>query len=564
MMKNYLFLLSVLFLISCGKEDTPPEPTKYNVSITLNPTDGGTVSPNGGQFTEGQSVSFNVTPSENYLFKSWSGSNSTSDNPLKLIIDSNKNLTVNFEKKDTDGDGVTDDVDQCPDTPEGEEVDENGCSDFQKDTDGDGVTDDVDQCPDTPEGEEVDENGCSSTQIDTDGDGVTDDVDQCPDTPEGEEVDENGCSDFQKDTDGDGVTDDVDQCPDTPEGEEVDENGCSDSQKDTDGDGVSDDVDQCPDTPEGEEVDENGCSDSQKDTDGDGVTDNVDQCPDTPEGEEVDESGCIKLVYIPDNFFEDFLMRLGVDDKIDNYVKLSGVLKLTELTIADPNVSDVTGINEFVNLTRLRLRFTSITDINVSKLTKLNFLDIHESKITEIDLSNNSNIKTLTLEGNNIKTFDGSKLEKLELININNNGLETIILDPDINKQMGYIILDNNNLTNLDLSKFYSLGVLSVSNNINLETIKLPDDDQNQELTQVSLENCSLENLSINNLSRLRFLFIRENNLNSIDVSQNTILIDFKVKNNPLTCIKVNETQIDNIPVGWEKDSDDIYSLGCN
>ena len=39
-------------------------------------------------------------------------------------------------------------------------VDANGCSDSQKDTDGDGVNDDVDQCPDTPNGEIVDADGC--------------------------------------------------------------------------------------------------------------------------------------------------------------------------------------------------------------------------------------------------------------------------------------------------------------------------------------------------------------------------------------------------------------------
>ncbi|EKB50666.1 T9SS type B sorting domain-containing protein [Cecembia lonarensis] len=164
------------------------------------------------------------------------------------------------EPLDSDGDGVPDEFDQCPDTPEGEEVDENGCSRDQIDTDGDGVPDYLDQCPDTPEGEEVDENGCSRDQIDTDGDGVPDYLDQCPDTPEGEEVDENGCSRDQIDTDGDGIPDYLDQCPDTPEGEEVDENGCSKDQIDTDGDGVPDHLDLCPNTPEGEEVDEYGCS----------------------------------------------------------------------------------------------------------------------------------------------------------------------------------------------------------------------------------------------------------------------------------------------------------------
>ena len=94
---------------------------------------------------------------------------------------------------DTDGDGITDDLDQCPDTPSGANVDATGCSDSQKDTDGDGITDDLDQCPDTPSGANVDATGCSDSQKDTDGDGITDDLDQCPDTSSGATVDGTGC-----------------------------------------------------------------------------------------------------------------------------------------------------------------------------------------------------------------------------------------------------------------------------------------------------------------------------------------------------------------------------------
>ena len=68
-----------------------------------------------------------------------------------------KNDNVSF---DGDGDGVADDYDNCPDTPEGESVDENGCADSQKDTDGDGVTDDIDECANTPSGALVDDKGC--------------------------------------------------------------------------------------------------------------------------------------------------------------------------------------------------------------------------------------------------------------------------------------------------------------------------------------------------------------------------------------------------------------------
>ena len=124
---------------------------------------------------------------------------------------------------DKDKDGVTDDLDKCPDTPLGEKVDARGCT-LPKDSDGDGVMDDADKCPDTPKGEKVDAHGCPLPK-DSDGDGVTDDKDKCPNTPKGEKVDATGCP-LPKDSDGDGVTDDKDKCPGTPAGTKVDKNGC--------------------------------------------------------------------------------------------------------------------------------------------------------------------------------------------------------------------------------------------------------------------------------------------------------------------------------------------------
>jgi OOP family OmpA-OmpF porin len=88
---------------------------------------------------------------------------------------------------DSDGDGVTDDLDQCPDTPRGAPVDARGCP---LDSDGDGVYDYLDQCPGTPQGAPVDDKGCP---LDSDGDGVFDYLDQCPNTPKGMSVDAKGC-----------------------------------------------------------------------------------------------------------------------------------------------------------------------------------------------------------------------------------------------------------------------------------------------------------------------------------------------------------------------------------
>jgi OmpA-OmpF porin, OOP family len=120
---------------------------------------------------------------------------------------------------DTDGDGVSDEMDKCPGTPAGTAVDSSGCP-LPQDDDGDGVTNDIDKCPGTPAGAKVDANGC---ELDSDGDGVSDSRDQCPNTPAGAKVDEKGC---ELDGDGDGIVDGQDKCPDTPKGERVDNTGC--------------------------------------------------------------------------------------------------------------------------------------------------------------------------------------------------------------------------------------------------------------------------------------------------------------------------------------------------
>ena len=124
--------------------------------------------------------------------------------------------------KDTDGDGVLDMWDECPDTPPGVPVNSRGCEimDMERDSDGDRVPDYRDDCPNTPIGSAVDDKGCS---LDSDEDGVPTDRDLCPASRPGADVDENGC---ENDSDGDGVLDQHDRCPDTARGARVDIYGC--------------------------------------------------------------------------------------------------------------------------------------------------------------------------------------------------------------------------------------------------------------------------------------------------------------------------------------------------
>jgi hypothetical protein len=189
---KFTISLVFLFLFTCEKEET-----NIKIYTDVSPAKSGTVTPDFAEAPVGSYVSLTAESSEYYYFKGWYSINKATMistlNPVIVNMTDDVLLTAVFELKDTDKDGVMDDVDACPDTPEGESVDENGCSDSQMDTDGDGLMDSDDVCAETPEGESVDEDGCSDSQKDTDGDGVMDDVDACADTPEGESVDGNGC-----------------------------------------------------------------------------------------------------------------------------------------------------------------------------------------------------------------------------------------------------------------------------------------------------------------------------------------------------------------------------------
>jgi len=144
-------------------------------------------------------------------------------------------LSINFGGTDTDGDGIYDKNDACPEVFGLEAF--NGCPD----TDGDGIEDSKDDCPN--EAGKAEFNGCP----DSDGDGVVDKNDDCPTVAGLKAL--AGCPD----ADGDGVADIKDKCPN--EAGPAANDGCP--WPDTDKDGVLDKDDKCPN--EAGTVANNGC-----------------------------------------------------------------------------------------------------------------------------------------------------------------------------------------------------------------------------------------------------------------------------------------------------------------
>ena len=229
---------------------------------------------------------------------------------------------------DSDGDGVGNVDDNCPGTPNPNQLDIDNdnigdvCDD---DMDGDGKNNDYDNC-DGPEvlwdstdiGLDMDQDGCldASEDTDDDGDGIADVADPCTgpsfkqqwSSNSANDHDSDGCHDSEEDSDddNDGVNDVDDDCLrgwhnwTADANSDHDGDGCKDGGEDDDddNDGINDrdamntPLDMCPTGDLGWTSDENndrdgdGCRDATEDNDDDGdeVADNIDNCSPGPNG----------------------------------------------------------------------------------------------------------------------------------------------------------------------------------------------------------------------------------------------------------------------------------------
>lgn len=228
---------------------------------------------------------------------------------------------------------------------------------------------------------------------------------------------------------------------------------------------------------------------------------------------------CVDVfTYVPDDNFEQVLINQGIDDVLDNLVLTANIDAITDLNVANENIVDLTGIEDFTALENFVCSTNALEIVNFSSNTNLVSLDLTNNELTELNLNSNT---------------------QLEALYCGNNFLEELSIDQAIN--LTTLNCSNNNLVTIDL-------------NANLQI-----DDLDCSFNQI-------EQLDVSDLPNLISVLANNNNLFTINVANanNPSITTFDATNNVnLFCIEVDDVAFANGAAGWQKDAIADYNLNC-
>ncbi|PZU90503.1 MAG: hypothetical protein DI529_02895 [Chryseobacterium sp.] len=311
-----------------------------------------------------------------------------------------------------------------------------------------------------------------------------------------------------------------------------------------------------------------------------------------------------QVVNIPDANFKAYLVGNPlINTNNDNDIQISEANAFTgTISCYSRNITNLTGIEAFVNLAELNCANNQITSLDLSKNTFLSYLNCLSNQLTNLDLSKNTaltglycvynqiinldiskntNLTTLLCYNNKIKNLDISQNLALTTLSCGSNQLTSI--DVSKNTALEGLYVDYNQLTNIDVSKNTVLTDLYCSNNqlthldvsqnkdlrllgCAFNQIKNLDISNNIALKNLSCGSNQLTNLDVSKITNLTDLYCYSNQLKSLDLKngQNSKIENFSSTNNPnLTCIQVDNVDYANSQNNWDKDQTANYDINC-
>ena len=153
--------------------------------------------------------------------------------------------------------------------------------------------------------------------------------------------------------------------------------------------------------------------------------------------------------YVPDYYFEQELINLGLDDVLDDYVLTGNINDLKALDISDLEIEDLTGIEDFTSLTSLNCFQNQLTSLNLRNNTALTNLHCASNQLTSLNVSNNTALTNLHCGNNQLTSLDVSYNTSLTTLLCSGNSLTS--LDISNNTALTYLQCIDSQLTSLDV-----------------------------------------------------------------------------------------------------------------
>ena len=191
---------------------------------------------------------------------------------------------------------------------------------------------------------------------------------------------------------------------------------------------------------------------------------------------------------------------------------------VTSLNIEGKNLTDISGIEYFTNLTNLYCSHNQLTALPVENLTNLTRLSCYKNQLTELPVGNLTNLTRLSCSYNQLTELPVEKLTNLTELSCSYNQLKELPVKSLTNLTSLYC--DNNQLTALPVGDLTQLTDLTCSYN---QLTALPVESLTN-LTSLSCSNNQLAVLSVGSLANLGVLNCSENRLTELDITSVTSL----------------------------------------
>lgn len=165
-------------------------------------------------------------------------------------------------------------------------------------------------------------------------------------------------------------------------------------------------------------------------------------------------------ISIPDANFEQALIDLGYDTNgLDGGMSQSDAEAIVSLNISNPTgnsnlpnvnskITNITGIETFINLESLNCSYNNLTELDVSTNTKLTWLNVSNNQLSNINVTNNIALQTFACYDNEIEYLYLGQLVNLLNFSAQRNNLKYLNIKNGGNKLMSdFYVKENPNLT---------------------------------------------------------------------------------------------------------------------